>query len=68
MLIEAYPEYIQGHLKRGHYECNIPDDEYIKIKDNRNALINYIRANGDLLVDDWEIDDVGSIESIHTFY
>ena len=68
MLIEAYPEYTKGTLKRCHYECNIPDEEYVNIRNNRSALINYIRANGDLLVDDWEIDDVGAIESIRTFY
>lgn len=67
MLIEAYPEYVQGHLRRGHYECNIPDDEYVNIKDDRRALINYIRKNGDLLIDDWEIDDIGSRNYRHFF-
>lgn len=67
MLIEAYPEYIQGHIKRGHYEATISEDLYNQLKDNESALIDYILDNGDLLIDDTVVDDVGPIYDIQTF-
>lgn len=64
MTIEAYPEYITGTLIRCHYECFISEEDYLKLKDNKQALKKYIEENGYLNVDNWIIDDVGPISDI----
>lgn len=67
MTLEAYPSYIQGFIKRCHYECFIPDEEYAKLKDNKKALWKYIEENGYLDIDDWVIDEVGPIDDIEIY-
>ena len=53
-------DFITGHLRYGHFEgeITIPDD---KINDS-NYLIDTIRDNCNLIVDDWEIDGYGDID------
>ena len=58
MLVEGYCD-VEGYLKRGHYECFVDkeDEEYFNSLSDKQKL-NYIRENGDFLLDDWQITDV----------
>lgn len=59
-LVYAPVDYVVGHLRYGHFEgeIEIPDD---KLTD-KDWIRQAIREDCELLVDDWEIDDYGSIE------
>lgn len=68
ILINAPLEYVIGHLRYGHLEgvIEVPDEEFEKFKENP---INFLYDNEyidelDLLIDDWEIDDRGLIDSV----
>lgn len=58
--VYAPVDYLIGHLRYGHFEgeIEIPDD---KLND-KEWIIEAIRQEGDLLVDDWEVDGYGDIE------
>jgi len=48
----------------GHYEAWVPDEDmedYLKFTDEQK--INYLKENGDFLLDDFCINDRGKIES-----
>ena len=49
-----------GYLRYGHFEgeIEIPDD---KINDEE-YIISAIRDEGELIVDDWRVEDYGDIE------
>ena len=68
ILIDAPLEYVAGHLRYGHLEVviEVPDEEFEKFKENP---IDFLYDNEyidelDLLIDDWEIDDRGPIDSV----
>lgn len=67
MIIQAYPSYIQGFVKRCHYECSISEEEYEKLKNDKKALEKYIKENGYLDVDDLVTDEVGPIDDIEIY-
>ena len=58
--VYAPVDYLIGHLRYGHFEgeIDIPDD---KLNDEE-WIIEAIRQEGDLLVDDWEVDGYGDIQ------
>lgn len=58
--VYAPVDYLIGHLRYGHFEgeIEIPDD---KLND-KEWIIEAIREEGDLLVDDWEVDGYGDIQ------
>lgn len=49
-----------GYLRYGHFEgeIEIPDD---KINDEE-YIISAIRDEGELIIDDWHVEDYGDIE------
>lgn len=56
-------EYVMGHLRNGHYELVLNDEEFEKFTQmSDEEKERYIDDNGDLEVDDWRIDDVGPLE------
>ena len=65
VFINANVDYIQGHLRYGHYEgeIQIPDEEWELFKADPKAWIEKHDAIDDLelLVDDWSIAGVGDI-------
>ena len=68
ILIDAPLEYVAGHLRYSHLEgvIEVPDEEFEKFKENPIDFLNdneYIDEL-DLLIDDWEIDDRGPIDSV----
>ena len=69
ILIDAPLEYVAGHLRYGHLEgtITITDEEFEKFKENPVDFLydNKYTDELDLLVDDWEIDDHGPIDSVN---
>lgn len=69
ILIDAPLEYVAGHLRYGHLEgtIEIPDEEFEKFKENPIDFLydNEYTDELDLLVDDWEVDDRGPIDSVN---
>lgn len=55
-------DYIQGHLRYGHYEVEV-DSEFVK-NSTKEQLKQYLREKGELIVDDYEVDDVGAITKL----
>lgn len=63
--ITADVEYVSGHLRTGHYELNLTHEEYIEYKAlSEEEQDNWIKEGGNFIVDDYEVNDVGSIESV----
>lgn len=58
--VYAPVDYVMGYLRYGHFEgeIEIPDD---KINDEE-YIISAIRDEGELIVDDYRIEDYGDIE------
>lgn len=57
--ITADCDWISGHLRYGHYEGNLTEEqyqEYLKAKEN-NEEEDYIMDVCDLVVDDYRIND-----------
>lgn len=53
-------EYAEGHLRNGHYEMELSDEEYERFMNlPKDEQYREIRHNADQVVDDWEIDDFG---------
>lgn len=58
-LVTADCEWIVGHLRWGHYEAELTEEQYQKyLKAKENGEENdYVRDVCDLIVDDWRIED-----------
>ena len=58
--VYAPVDYVMGYLRYGHFEgeIEIPDD---KINDEE-YIISAIRDEGELIIDDWHVEDYGDIE------
>lgn len=62
--IIANIDYIVGHLRYGHFELNLTDKEYSKfISLSKEEQEDWVR-DGELIIDDYELDDYGDITSI----
>ena len=59
-LIYAPVDYVTGYLRYGHFEAEIeiPDN---KLNDE-DWIVEAVRRHGDLIVDDWRVEDYGDIE------
>ena len=59
-LVYAPVDYVIGHLRYGHFEAEIeiPDD---KLNDE-NWILEAVREEGELIIDDFEVDGYGPIE------
>lgn len=66
--IYAPVDYLAGHLRYGHFEgdLELTDEEFEKLKEDPLDFINNEKYyfDLDLIVDDYEIDDRGEIESV----
>ena len=67
--ISAPVEYITGHIRYGHYEGEVElnDEEFEKFKENPDKAFYHLdlRDSLDLLVDDFSISDIGSIDEVN---
>ena len=59
-LVYAPVDYVMGHLRYGHFEAEIeiPDD---KLNDEE-WILEMVREEGELIIDDFEVDGYGDIE------
>lgn len=55
-------DYIQGHLRYGHSQVEV-DEEFVK-NSTKQQLKEYLDNNGEIIVDDYEIDDCGDITDV----
>ena len=47
-----------GYLKNGHYELDMDDERWEKFNSlNKEDQINYIRNWGNMVIDDWFLDE-----------
>lgn len=67
--INAPVEYITGHIRYGHYEGEVElnDEEFEKFKENPDEAFYHLDLidSLDLLVDDFSISDIGSIDEVN---
>lgn len=65
MKIIADVDYVNGHLRYGHYELELDDEDYNKYKNlSEEDKISWIEDDGDFIVDDYRIYDIGTITEI----
>lgn len=64
--ITANLDYIQGHLRWGHLEgtVELTDEELAQLKKDKNFAKELCL---DTKVDDYEVDDVGDVDSLTVF-
>lgn len=61
-------EYLTGHLIRGHIELQMDEEEYKEYESYTDKeKEEYIFENGDLIIDDYEINDYGPISNIRVY-
>ena len=63
--IIAEIDYINGHLRYGHYELNLTDEELEKFKsfpEEEQQL--WIEDEGELIIDDYYLNDIGEVTKI----
>ena len=65
MKIIADVDYVTGHLRDGHWELELNDEDYNKYKNlSEEDKISWIEDDGDFIVDDYRIYDIGTITEI----
>lgn len=58
----AEVEYVAGHLRSGHYELKLTDDEYREFENMSDEdQKSYIKRRGSLIVHDFCVNDIGPI-------
>lgn len=66
--VHARVEYLMGHLRYGHFELQMDEEEYKEYKSYTDEeKEEYIMENGDLVIDDYEVDDYGPISDIRVY-
>lgn len=64
--IIAQTEYICGHLRYGHFELDLSDEDYEKFKTlSKEEKDEWITGEGNLIIDDFELDDYGALKIIN---
>lgn len=62
ILVTGTVDYISGHLRYGHYEAEMDEETFLKLK--KEDVIKYLEERGELVVDDFSIEDHGEITEI----
>lgn len=62
--------YVAGYIRNGHFECEVSKENESEIsklisENNLEELEEYIRDNGELIVDDYRIEDFGDFDEIN---
>lgn len=66
--IYAEIEYLMGHLRCGHFELQMDEEEYKEYETYTDKeKEEYVFENGDLIIDDYEVDDFGHISDIKVY-
>ena len=59
-------DYVQGYLRMGHLELELNDEDFEKFKSlSLKAQKEWLRDEGHVEVDDFSVDDIGSITEIN---
>ena len=59
-------DYVQGYLRMGHLEMKLNDKDFEKFKSlSLNEQKEWLRDEGSVEVDDFSVDDIGSITEIN---
>jgi hypothetical protein len=65
MKIIADVDYVTGHLRYGHWELELNDEDYRGYKNlSEEDRIAWIEEDGNFIIDDYRIDDIGTITEI----
>ena len=60
--VTADLSYIVGHLRYGHYELELSDEEYEEFKKmSKEDKKEYICENGEIIIDDYDLNDYGEL-------
>lgn len=62
--VVADVEYVCGHLRRGHFELHLTPEELIAFKAKTKEEQEEDLRDGQFIVDETEVDDVGPLEDI----
>lgn len=58
-------DYLNGYLKYGHFELDLNESELEEFKNlSKEEQLEWIKDNGDLIVDNYELNDYGDIIDI----
>jgi hypothetical protein len=61
-------EYLMGHLIYGHIELQMDEEKYKEYETYTDKeKEEYVFENGDLIIDDCEVDDYGPISNIRVY-
>lgn len=61
-------KYLTGHLRYGHIELPMDEKEYKEYETyTGKEKEKYIIENGDLIIDDYEVNDYGPISNIRVY-
>lgn len=61
-------EYLIGYLRCGHIELQMDEEEYKKYETYTDKeKEEYVFENGDLIIDDYEVNDYGPISNIRVY-
>lgn len=63
-LITCPVDYVCGHLRDGHYELELTDEEYEEFQQSTDEEKEDWIRDGDLIIDSYRVDDVGSLGEI----
>lgn len=64
-LVTANLEYVAGHLRYGHFEAELSDEELEEFeKMNEEDKRKYIYDNGHIVIDDYDVNDYGEMTNI----
>lgn len=64
--VTANLDYIQGHIRRGHIELFLTDEELLAFKSlSKEEQEDWIHDEGEIIVDDYYLSDYGEINSIY---
>lgn len=59
-------DYVQGFLRDGHFEMELNDKDFEKFKSlSLKEQKEWLRDEGSVEVDDFSVDDIGSITEIN---
>lgn len=55
-------EYVMGHLRNGHYELDLSEEDYEKFQHSSDKEKEDWIRDGDFIVDDSRVEDIGLLE------
>ena len=51
-------DYVQGHLRYGHFELKLDDNDYKEFKAlSKKEQLEQIKSDGDLIIDSYRVED-----------